>query len=93
MKEVWVRDWGAQQVVLVLLDGLHAHPVLEQQRLVARGVARRGQELQVSVSAAQKEASPEGVKEYVCQVHTKSDHKGKGGGSETELLGPKVEGL
>lgn len=47
------------QVPLVLLDGLDVHLLFGQQRLVARRVASRGQELEVSVAAAQQEAHPE----------------------------------
>ena len=54
---------NAVKVVLVLLDGLDAHPVFGQQGLVARGVARGGQELEVSMTTAQQEASS-GAKEH-----------------------------
>jgi len=53
---------GAQQVApalvvpLVLLHRLHVHLLLGQQRLVARRVAGRRQELEVAVATAQQEA-------------------------------------
>lgn len=56
---------GAQQVanafkvVLVLLNGFDTHPFSGQQSLVARGVAGRRHELEVSVTTAEQEASPE----------------------------------
>lgn len=59
---------GAQQVansikvVLVLLDGFDTHPFSGQQGLIARGVAGRRHELEVSVTTAKQEASPEVMK-------------------------------
>lgn len=59
------RQSGTQQVadsfkvVLVLLDGLNAHPVFRQQSLEARGITRRGQELEVSMTTTQEETSSE----------------------------------
>lgn len=56
---------GSQQVAdplvvpLVLLYGLNVHLLFGQQRLVARRVASRGQELEISVASAQQEAHPE----------------------------------
>lgn len=47
------------EVVLVLLDGFDTHPLSGQQSLVARGVARRGHELEVSMTTAEEEPSPE----------------------------------
>ena len=61
------RQGGAQQVahatavVLVLLDGFDAHPLSGQHGLVARGVARGGHELEVSMTTAEEEASPAGT--------------------------------
>lgn len=49
----------AVKVVLVLLDGFNTHPVSRQQSLVARGIARRGHELEVSMTTAKEEPSPE----------------------------------
>lgn len=47
------------EVVLVLLDGFDTHPVSWQQSLVARGIARRGHELEVSMTTTKEEPSPE----------------------------------
>lgn len=49
---------NAIEVVLVLLDGFNAHPVSGQQSLVARGIARRGHELEVSMATTKKKPSP-----------------------------------
>jgi len=49
----------ALEVVLVLLDGFNTHPISGQQSLVARGVARRGHELEVAMTSAKEEPSPE----------------------------------
>lgn len=56
-------EGGAQQVahaaevMLVLFDGFNAHPLSGQQGLIARGIARGGHELKVSVTATEEEAS------------------------------------
>lgn len=55
---------GAQQVahtikvMLVLFNGFDAHPLLGKQGLVAGGVTWGRQELEVPVTATQKESSP-----------------------------------
>lgn len=49
----------AMEVVLVLLDGFNTHPLSRQQSLVARGIARRGHELEVSMTTAKEETNPE----------------------------------
>lgn len=49
----------AFKIVLVLLDGFNTHPLSRQQSLVARGIARRGHELEVSMTTTKEEASPE----------------------------------
>ena len=46
------------KVVLVLLDGLNAHPLSRQQGLVAGGIAGWGHEFEVSMTTAKKETSP-----------------------------------
>lgn len=38
------------EVMLVLLDGFNAHPISRQQSLIARGIARRGHEFEVSMT-------------------------------------------
>lgn len=59
---------GAQQVansvkvVLVLLDGFNPHPFSGQQSLIARGIAGRRHEFEVSMTTAEQEASPEVMK-------------------------------
>lgn len=55
---------GAQQVahtikvMLVLFNGLDAHPVLGKQGLIAGGITWGRQELEVAMTATQKESSP-----------------------------------
>ena len=50
----------AVEVMLVLFDGLDAQSVSGQHRLVARGVARGREELEVAVATSQQEANPGG---------------------------------
>lgn len=47
------------QVPLVLFHRLHPHLFLGQQRLVARGITRRREELKISMTPAQQETDPE----------------------------------
>lgn len=54
------------KVMLVLFDGLDAHPLSRQHGLVARSVAWWGHELELSMATSKQEASSE-------ETETKSD--------------------
>lgn len=53
------RQGGAQEVahaaeiMFIFLDGFNTHPLSGQQSLVARGIARRGHEFEVSVATTE----------------------------------------
>lgn len=61
-------------IPLVLFHGLHLHLLFGQQRLITWGIARRGQEFKVAVSAAQQKTHPNGVKGHPLVYFTGAYH-------------------